>query len=94
VVSKLDPGVMPMIVDGSMFTGWDTDAYARKIDCPILLEHGDRSLGSAIYPGEMERITALMKDVEVLHIPGTGHAPQFDARDRLFEALRRFIEEA
>jgi pimeloyl-ACP methyl ester carboxylesterase len=93
-VSKLDPEVLPMLLDRTMFAGWDTDAFLSRIECPVVLEHGDRALGSAIYPGELERATALIKQCTVLHLEGSGHAPQFDGRERLLEALARFVGES
>jgi pimeloyl-ACP methyl ester carboxylesterase len=94
MVSKLDPGVMQMTVDQSGFAGWDTDAFLRAIDCPVVLEHGDRDQGSVIYPGEIERATALLHHGTLLHMAGTGHAPWFTDRDRFFAELTRFIETA
>lgn len=93
-LSKLDATMMPMAVDSTMFAGWDTDAYLRTIECPITLEHGDNDLGSAIYPGELARASGLLRDVQVLHLEGTGHRPQLEAREVLLDAVRRFIRES
>jgi len=93
MVAKLDPGVLRMTVDQTAFAGWDTDAYLRGIECPVVLEHGDRDLGSVIYPGELERAAALIRNGTVLHLAGTGHAPWFNDGDRFFAALRSFIQQ-
>jgi pimeloyl-ACP methyl ester carboxylesterase len=92
-LSNLDTTVMPMALDSTMFAGWDTDALLRRIECPFTLEHGDNQHGSAIYAGELARAVELLRDVLVLHFEGTGHRPQLEARDRLLDALRRFIRE-
>lgn len=94
MVSRLDPAVMRMTLDGSAFEGWDTDAYLRAIQCPVLLEHGDRERGSVIYPGEVERAMMHLRDATVLHLDGTGHVPWADQRERFFQLLADFIAQA
>jgi pimeloyl-ACP methyl ester carboxylesterase len=97
-LAKLDPGVMTAVLDQSGFAGWDTDAYLRAIDCPVVLEHGDRDspdgIASVIYAGELERAMPLIKRCTVLHIPGTGHIPWVMQEQRFYDELRRFIEGA
>jgi pimeloyl-ACP methyl ester carboxylesterase len=96
-VAKLDPGVMTMTLDRSGFAGWDTDAYLRAIECPVVLEHGDRDgaggMGSAIYPGELDRALPLIRNCTVLHMAGTGHIPWLTQEQRFYDELRRFIDE-
>jgi pimeloyl-ACP methyl ester carboxylesterase len=98
-LTRLDPGVMAAVNDQSGFAGWDTDAYLSAIRCPVLLEHGDREgldpagLPSVIHEGELERAVALLKDVRVLHLPGTGHAPWMAAEAAFYAELSRFIAE-
>jgi pimeloyl-ACP methyl ester carboxylesterase len=92
-VARLDPGVLNMLVDQSAFPGWDTDAYLRGIECPVTLEHGDRDLGSAIYPGEHERAITLIRHCTVLHMPGTGHAPWMLKPEEWQQAMRDFVQE-
>jgi pimeloyl-ACP methyl ester carboxylesterase len=61
----------------------------------VTLEHGDREgmPPSVIYDGEVERATRLLKDVRVLHMPGTGHVPWLDAEAEFFAELSAFIAE-
>jgi len=96
-VSKLDPGVMTAVLDQSGFAGWDTDAYLRAIECPVVLEHGDREgvggMASAIYAGELDRALPLIRNCTVLHMTGTGHIPWLTQEQRFYDELRRFIEE-
>jgi pimeloyl-ACP methyl ester carboxylesterase len=89
---------MAMVNDQSAFPEWDTDAYLRAIECPVVLEHGDRDwdesqgMASAIYEGELERATPLVKDLRVLHIPGTGHLPWATSEAaRFYAELASFI---
>jgi pimeloyl-ACP methyl ester carboxylesterase len=46
-----------------------------------------------IHEGELERAVALLKDVRVLHLPGTGHAPWMAAEAAFYAELSRFIAE-
>jgi pimeloyl-ACP methyl ester carboxylesterase len=96
--SSLDPETMAMVLDGSAFEGWDTDELLRRISCPAVLQHGDRSfqdpsgLPSLIYPGEMERAVPLIRNCSVLHMAGTGHVPWLNQPDEWNGALRDFLE--
>ena len=72
------------------------DACLDAIECPVVLEHGDRDAGefaSVIYEGELERAVSHLRDVRVLHMPGTGHAPWMGAEAEFYGELSRFIRE-
>ena len=89
---------MTMALDGSAFVDWDTDGWLKRVSCPVGLQHGDRPSqdragASAIYPGELERAVPLIRNVEVLHIPGTGHLAWLSRPEEWDQALREFIEE-
>jgi pimeloyl-ACP methyl ester carboxylesterase len=98
-VTLLDPGVMRATLDQSGFADWDTDALLRAIECPVVLEHGDReghgaeTMASVIYDGELERAAPLLRNGRVLHLAGTGHAPWMTREADFYAELRRFIEE-
>lgn len=95
-LTRLDPGVMAAVNNQSGFEGWDTDALLDAIQCHVVLEHGDQDLGamaSVIYEGELERALSHLKDVRVLHMPGTGHMPWMGAEAEFYAELSRFIAE-
>jgi pimeloyl-ACP methyl ester carboxylesterase len=94
-VTRLDPGVMAAVNTRSAFPDWDTDALLRAIRCHVVLEHGDRDIegmASVIHEGELERAVPLLKDVRVLHMPGTGHAPWMGAEAAFYAELSSFIK--
>ena len=91
-MSKLDPATMQAVIDASAFPGWDTDDLLRRIECPVWFEHGDRALGSAIYAGELERATSLLKHCTVVHIEGTGHVPWFVDQQRFLIEVTKFLD--
>lgn len=72
-VSSLDPEAMAMCLDGSMFRGCDVDALLAAVRCPVVLQHGERELGSMIYPGELERAVSHIDNCMVMNIVGSGH---------------------
>jgi pimeloyl-ACP methyl ester carboxylesterase len=98
-LTLLDPGVMRATLDQSGFAGWDTDALLRAIECPVVLEHGDREgpgaemMASVIHAGELERAIPLLRNGRALHLAGTGHMPWMAREADFFAELRRFIEE-
>lgn len=53
-------------------TGLQQWAQWRKVDCPMLLIHGLQS--DALVPATIERMTR-GKQITVMHLPDTGHAP-------------------
>jgi pimeloyl-ACP methyl ester carboxylesterase len=95
-ITRLDPGVMNAVNTQSGFEGWDTDALLDAIRCHVVLEHGDRDIegmASVIHEGELERALSHLKDVRVLHMPGTGHAPWMSAGAEFYAELSKFIAE-
>jgi len=95
-ITRLDPGVMNAVNMRTGFANFDMDAYLEAIQCHVVLEHGDRDLegmASVIHEGELERAVSHMKDVRVLHMPGTGHAPWMNAEEAFYSELSKFIAE-
>ena len=93
-LTRRDPGVMNAVNTQSGFVDWDTDALLEAIQCHVVLEHGDRDLegmASVIHEGELDRALSHLKDVRMLHIPGTGHAPWLGAENEFYAELSRFI---
>jgi pimeloyl-ACP methyl ester carboxylesterase len=90
-LARLDPGVMNAVNTQSGFAEWETDPLLDAIRCHVVLEHGDRDMGSAIHDEELERAVSHLKDVRVLHLPGTGHAPWMGAEAEFYGALSGFI---
>ncbi len=96
-VSKLDGNALTYVLDGSAFEGWDTDTLLSRIECPVLLEHGERSIGagvgaSAIYEGELERAVPLIKDCTVIQIKGSGHIPMVQQPEEFMRVASDFVK--
>jgi pimeloyl-ACP methyl ester carboxylesterase len=97
--NKLDPEAMAMVIEGSAFAGWSTDDLLARIQCPVVLQHGDHSstdragMSSAIYPGELARAVAVIRSpCEVIHLAGTGHVAWLSQPEAWNLALRDFIQ--
>jgi pimeloyl-ACP methyl ester carboxylesterase len=91
-LSKLDPDAVRMAVDGSMFAGFNTDALLSQVECPVLLQHGDRRAGSANEPSSFDRAKKQLRDAKVLHIAGTGHEAWLAKPEEFAESIRDFVE--
>jgi pimeloyl-ACP methyl ester carboxylesterase len=96
--TKLDPDAMAMVIEGTAFAGWNTDHLLNRIQCPVILQHGDRGtadragMSSGIYPGELDRAASLVQSCEVLHIAGTGHVAWLSQPEAWNQALGDFIQ--
>jgi hypothetical protein len=51
------------------------------VNCPILLVHGLQS--DALLPSTIERMSR-HKDITIMHLPDTGHAPLLADRHQIF----------
>jgi pimeloyl-ACP methyl ester carboxylesterase len=94
-LSKVDGRTFAQLIDNSAAEGWDTDALLRLIDCPVLLQHGERShpgMGSALYAGEVERAAACLRNGTIFEIKGSGHVPMIEQPEAFYAAVARFIE--
>jgi pimeloyl-ACP methyl ester carboxylesterase len=96
-LNKLDEQTLWQMLEGTAFEGWDTDVLLRRVNCPILLEHGERAYGagiaaSALYEGEVERAAALLRNCTVVQIEGSGHIPMVQQPQRFAEVLTSFIQ--
>ena len=95
-VSKLDGNAVAAVLDGTAFDGWDTDTLLRAMECPVLLEHGERGSGkgvgaSAIYEGEIERATACIRQCTVVEIKGSGHIPMVQQPEEFNRVASEFV---
>ena len=92
-LNLLDPAVLDFTVAGNFYEGWDSDALLRRIKCPVLLQHGEQSLGSVLYEGEVERAAAHIRHVTIAELKGTGHSALVANPDGLLALFSSFIEQ-
>jgi pimeloyl-ACP methyl ester carboxylesterase len=92
-LNLLDPAVLDFILAGAFSEGWDSDALLRRIECPVLLQHGEQSLGSVLYEGEVERAAAHLTHVTIAELKGTGHSALVANPDGLLRLFSSFIEQ-
>jgi pimeloyl-ACP methyl ester carboxylesterase len=94
---KLDGATLGQTLDGTAFEGWDTDVLLKRVQCPVLLEHGERTVGaglaaSALYEGEVERARTLIPNCTVVEIKGSGHIPMAQQPGKFAEVASGFIQ--
>jgi pimeloyl-ACP methyl ester carboxylesterase len=97
MVSKLDGLAVDYVIDGRAFEGWDIELLLPRIQCPVVLEHGEQGVGtgiaaSNIYEGEIERAEALIKNCTVVQIKGSGHIPMAQQPEEFARFVSAFIE--
>ncbi len=66
------------------------EAFA-KIDCPVLLMHGNPDKGGIMDEAEAARVAKVIPDVEVVHWPHTGHNLHIARNFDFAKAVRRFL---
>lgn len=71
------------------FRGWNIEAYLPGIKCPVLVIQGeDDEYGSA---AQVEAIAGRVSGrAEPLVIPGCGHVPHLQAKEKVLQAMGRF----
>jgi N-formylmaleamate deformylase len=69
----------------------DVAAVAAGVRCPALLLTGDRHRGALVTPEAAEGLRELVPQLEVVHLPGTGHSIRRDDPDGYGAAVRGFL---
>lgn len=88
-LSKVDPALTdPDLLDRAL-QGLDLEAMLEAIQCPILLFHGEPALGSLILEDDIAWARQHARDVEVVHVPGSGHDVPLEV---VVEETQRFLE--
>ncbi|NPU83997.1 MAG: alpha/beta hydrolase [Syntrophaceae bacterium] len=72
------------------FRHWNVESFLPRVSCPLLVIQGaDDRYGT---PGQVDAIVCQAADpAEALLLPDCGHIPHQQARDRVLEAMTRFI---
>jgi pimeloyl-ACP methyl ester carboxylesterase len=91
-LSRLDPDAVRMVLDGTMFSGFDTDALLKEVQCPVRLQGGERQKGASGENGSFARAVRQLKDVDVVNIAGAGHEAWLTAPDAFAKSIREFVE--
>jgi pimeloyl-ACP methyl ester carboxylesterase len=91
-LSRLDPDVLTMVIDGRATEGLDTDALLKRIACPVLLLRADPALGGAIEDADAERACSLLSHCTLVHLPGVGHGIHYEQPETFRRLVTDFIE--
>ena len=72
------------------FRAWNIEAETRDVHCPVLAIQGeDDEYGTM---AQIERIAALVPDVELVRLADCRHSPHRDQPEAVLEALVRFVD--
>ncbi len=72
------------------FSTWNIEHFLSSIICPVLVIQGEKDEYGSIK--QVEAIsTAVDREVDVYMIPGTGHTPHKERREKVLKSASRFI---
>jgi len=72
------------------FRDWNIEEYLPRIACPVLAIQGaDDEYGTM---GQMRRIGAQVRDVELLALQDCRHSPHRDQPEAVIDAITRFVD--
>jgi pimeloyl-ACP methyl ester carboxylesterase len=88
-LSKTDPDVTNPDVLDRVLEDVDMGAMLEAVTCPILLFHGEPSLGSVVQPDDLAWLRRHASDVEIVPVAGAGHEIPMDV---VVEHGQRFLQ--
>jgi N-formylmaleamate deformylase len=71
----------------------DWPATLRRITCPALLITGDPPLGAIVTDESAALLKELVPQLDIAHVPDTGHNIRRENFDRFLEVVRGFLSE-
>ena len=71
--------------------GYDWRSLVRAFNRPALVIHGEQDL---LPPGVASELVALLPNARLELIPGAGHMPFWEAPERFFDVVSKFLAEA
>ena len=67
------------------------DEAFSKIDCPVLLMHGNPDKGGIMEESEAARVAGIIQDIQVVHWPHTGHNLHVARNFDFVKVVRKFL---
>ena len=89
---RMDPAVLQPVVDGRWLEGYDLDALARQVQCPVLLLRGDEARGGMLRADDADRLQAGLKECVRIEFPGTGHLIHWMQLEATIRHTTAFLE--
>lgn len=86
-----DPGTWGQWADRTIHEGRDPDDEFARIQCPLLILHGDRERGSLLRSEDIVRIARLNPAVQLVQVEGVGHGVPREGAEQFLEAVLPFI---
>jgi pimeloyl-ACP methyl ester carboxylesterase len=72
-LARLDPRVLPPIVEGRWLAGFNQQAALARITCPVLLVQADESFGGMLLDSDARLAAETLADVSLVKLKGAGH---------------------
>jgi pimeloyl-ACP methyl ester carboxylesterase len=84
---RLDPAVLPVILEGRWLEGYDVLHTLSRVLCPALFLHGDFNAGGALPDDYAQELASEVPDVVPIKLPGAPH----NIHTSMPEAMLRFL---
>jgi pimeloyl-ACP methyl ester carboxylesterase len=78
--------------DRTIHDGRELDEEIARIKCPLMILHGDRSLGSLLRPGDVRRIERPNPAAQLVHVEGVGHGVAREGAAQFLDAVLPFLD--
>lgn len=89
-LATTDPEVFTPVIDGCWLDGYDEEDLFRKIQCPVLLLHGDPDTGAALTERDAQRALSTIPNCRRVSFPGVGHLIHQDQPERIVRLIEEF----
>ena len=93
-LAEVDPRILDTVVAGRWLEGYDFEAIAAQIACPVLLLQGAAELGGMLTDDEARRFTRAARNCRLKKFDNAGHLIHAGAPDALVDEITRFLAEA
>jgi len=91
-VSRADPDVYGMALDGSAMEGWDPETVLRGIQCPTLLLQGSSEMGGLMSDSDVALAARVLAHHTHVKFRTIGHALFIQQPEPVLRAVTNFLE--
>jgi esterase len=94
-LGRMDPDVLPPIVEGVWLDGFDFLSLARKVRCPIVMFQSDENAGGMLSHDDARALKRIWKGrCELIRLDGVGHNIHWARPATLLEEIRNLLQPA
>ena len=91
-LARVDPAVMPPIVEQRWLEGYDFHGLLSKIRCPVLLLQADKAVGGMLIDDDAESIESTVEDCTRIRFDDVGHLIHWNRTEETLKLVTGFLE--